>query len=324
MREEKHWSTQKEQAAGYWHFKIMLFMFKYMPVLLLRLVAFPVSLCYYLFSRRAREESRRYLDKVRPVLAPGTKISPYLHILSFSFALIEKIEAWGGRVRLERIDFQDDDVGDLVARLERREGALLLCSHLGNVELLRALATFNQTSVTIIVDFSVTAAFNRMLNELEPRAMVRLISVNDIGPETVSLLQERLAAGELVGIAGDRTSLQTRHQRLSLNFLGTVAPFPYGPFFLAALLNVPVYALFAPRRKDIALSARYEMHVHKSPLSFDCPRKERNVRITELARFFVAHLEHYCKKHPLQWYNFYDFWEQFQEEEDHDKRRDRI
>jgi predicted LPLAT superfamily acyltransferase len=286
-----------------------------MPVLILWLAAFPVSLCYYLFSKRAREESRRYLDKVRPVLVPGTKISPYLHILSFSFALIEKIEAWGGRVRLERIHFQDDDVVDLVARLKRREGALLLCSHLGNVELLRALATFNQTSVTIIVDFSVTAAFNRMLNELEPRAMVRLISVNDIGPETVSLLQERLTAGELVGIACDRTSLQTRHQCLSLNFLGTAAPFPYGPFFLAALLNVPVYALFAPRQKDIMLSAHYVMHVHKSPLSFDCSRKERNVRIIELARFFVAHLEYYCKQHPLQWYNFYDFWEQFQEEE---------
>jgi predicted LPLAT superfamily acyltransferase len=81
-----------------------------------------------------------------------------------------------------------------------------------------------------------------------------------------------------------------------------------GPFFRAAMRNAPTYFVFALRQKDVSLGSQYNMHVHKSPLSFDCSRKERNQRMEELAHLFVCQLEYYCKQHPYQWYNFFDFW----------------
>jgi predicted LPLAT superfamily acyltransferase len=182
------------------------------------------------------------------------------------------------------------------------------------MEFIRALAGLNRTGVSreipvnAIVDFGVSAHFNRMLTELNPQSMTHLIGAKDMGPETVILLQERLAAGELVVIAGDRTSGSEGSRFLSLPFLGEEAPFPYGPFFLASLFGVPVYFVFALRRKDLSLSSAYVMHIHKSGVSFDCPRREREGRIRELASLFVRRLEQYCKEHPYQWYNFYDFW----------------
>jgi predicted LPLAT superfamily acyltransferase len=206
-------------------------------------------------------------------------------------------------------------VGDLRERLNRGEGAVIICSHLGNVELLRALASFNRTGlsrevpVNGIVDFNVTASFNRMLQELNPGVSLRMISVNDIGPDTIILLQDRLAAGELVSIAGDRTSTKTRNKNFSVPFLNERAAFPYGAFFMAAMLGTPTYFVFALRQKDVSLSSsQYDMYVHRSPVSFDCPRKEREARIEETVRLFAERLEYYCKRHPLQWYNFYDFW----------------
>jgi predicted LPLAT superfamily acyltransferase len=313
-----HWSKYGEQAAGYWPLKLLLILFRVLPAEFLRFCAVPVSLCYYVFSRRAREESRLFLEKAAASLGAGgrnLKLSSFRHILAFSLTVIEKVEAWGGKIPLDRVHFQDDDdIGELIERLEKGEGALLICSHLGNAELLRALAGFYRTGVsrnipvTAIVDFSVTAQFNRMLRELNPESMMRLISANDIGPETIILLEERLAAGELVVIAGDRTSANTRHNYFLIPFLGENAPFAYGPFFLAALLNTSVYFVFALRQKDLSLSSHYDMHVHKSPIRFDCSRKEREVRIEALARLFAGRLEYYGKQHPLQWYNFYDFW----------------
>jgi predicted LPLAT superfamily acyltransferase len=312
-----HWSKCEEQVAGYWPLKLLLFLFRILPPLFLRFCAVPASFFYYVFSRRAREESRLFLEKAAAVLeAQGVNlnISPFRHIFAFSLAVIEKIEAWDGKIPLERVHFQNDDIGNLMEGLEKGKGALLICSHLGNAELLRALAGFNRTGVsreipvTSIVDFSVTAQFNRMLRELNPQSMTRLISANDIGPDTVILLEERLAAGELVVIAGDRTAEKTRNNCFSIPFLGENAPFAYGPFFLAALLKVPAYFVFALRQKDLSLSPQYDMHVHSCHLSFDCSRKEREARIEELARLFALRLEYYCKQHPLQWYNFYDFW----------------
>jgi predicted LPLAT superfamily acyltransferase len=244
----------------------------------------------------------------------SNKLHQLNHITSFSLSLVEKVEAWGGRVHFKRVCFQDDDIGALVEGLEKGEGALLVTSHLGNMEFLRALAGFSKTGVSrpvgvnILVDFTVTDQFNRMLRELNPGSIVQALSVDSIGPDTVILLQDRLAAGELVAIAGDRTSANTRNRYLRLSFLGAEAPFPYGPFLLAALLGAPVYFVFALRQRDISLSSRYDMHIHRCALSFDCSRKEREGRIKEMAALFAEKLEYYCKQHPYQWYNFYDFW----------------
>jgi predicted LPLAT superfamily acyltransferase len=310
-----HWSEYKEETAGYWNLKLLLVLFRLLPVIVLRIIAFPVSFFYYVFSKRAREESRRFLEKVsRLNEMSSNKLHQLKHITSFSLSLVEKVEAWGGRVPFKRVCFQDDDIGALIKGLEKGEGALLVTSHLGNMELLRALAVFSKTGVSrpvgvnILVDFTVTDQFNRMLRELNPDSMVQALSVKDIGPDTVILLQDRLAAGELVAIAGDRTSANTRNRYLRFPFLGVEAPFPYGPFLLAAILGAPVYFVFALRQRDISLSSRYNMHIHRCALSFDCSRKEREGRIRELAGLFAEKLEYYCKQHPYQWYNFYDFW----------------
>ena len=241
-------------------------------------------------------------------------MSVFRHFHAFAMAVVEKVASWGGKFYLSQVHFQGDDIAELIGNLEKGEGALLICSHLGNSELLRALAGFNRTgvsravAVTSIVDFSVTARFNRMLQKLNPASTVRTINANDIGPETIILLQERIAAGELAVIAGDRTSAHTRNRCFLLPFLGEDAPFAYGPFFLASLLNAPVYSVFALRRKAVSLSASYDMFVHRAAVSFDCPRKERDARIALLARAFAERLEFYCKRQPYQWFNFFDFW----------------
>ena len=93
-----------------------------------------------------------------------------------------------------------------------------------------------------------------------------------------------------------------------LPFLGKEASFSSGVFYMAALMNAPVFFVFGLRRKTLSLKPQYDLHVHKSDLSFDCPRKERFERSELLTRSFAELLESYCKKQPFQWYNFYDFW----------------
>jgi predicted LPLAT superfamily acyltransferase len=147
-----------------------------------------------------------------------------------------------------------------------------------------------------------------MLRKLNPDSALRVISANDIGPDTIITLQDRLAAGELVVIAGDRTSANSRDKYFLFPFLNRDAPFAYGPFFLASLLDVPTYFVFGIRRGDLSLGSQYDMHVLRSAVSFNCSRRERTGRVEELARSFAEKLEYYCKRYPYQWYNFYDFW----------------
>ena len=316
-----HWSRHKEQAAGYWLVKFMLVLFRILPVIVLRILAFPVGFFYFLFSKKGRNESKRFLQKAASLTASSETAkkcrSPFgslKHIISFSLALVEKLETWGGKFSFKSIHFQDDDIEELIQDMESGKGTFVITSHLGNIELLRGLASFNRTGVsrnvpvTAIIDMKVSRQFTRMLNELNPQSSLDIISVHDIGAHTAAQLDEKLAAGEMVTIAGDRTSAGGAGKNLIIPFLGEDAPFSPGAFYLAVLMKAPVYFIFALRRKDLSLIPEYDMYVHKSPLSFECTRKERSARSSELANSFAALLEDYCKKQPFQWYNFYDFW----------------
>lgn len=316
-----HWSHQKEKSAGYWHFKLLLVLFRFMPVTALRLIAFPVGFFYFVFSKKGRTASRAFLRKAAAfVEAPETAkkcrsvFGPLRHIVSFSLAFVEKIQSWGGKFSFADIHFQDDDITELIRGLEKGEGAFLVSSHLGNMELLRALANFDRTGVsrkvpvTPILDTDVNPHFSRMLKELNPQSETDIISANAIGPHTAVLLEEKLAAGELAVIAGDRTAAGSNGKNLMLPFLGEDAPFSPGVFYLAALMKAPVYFVFGIRRGDLPLKPKYDIHVHKADFSFDCPRKERMRRSALLAAAFAEYLESYCKRYPFQWYNFFDFW----------------
>ncbi|MDR2073678.1 MAG: hypothetical protein LBP60_09645 [Spirochaetaceae bacterium] len=353
----EHWSKQKEKAR-FWQMELLFFLFRLLPPPLLSLLAYPVGLGYFLFSKKSRVESRRFLDRLAAFRKhtgtawaagrPGRKrLSALGHISAFALTVVEKAQAWRGNIPFKRIHFQDDDIKSLINGLEQGRGAVLLCSHLGNTELLRALADYHRTGVsrdipvTSIVDFEVTPFFNRMMAKLNHRALLKIISANSIGPDSIVALQEETDRGGLAVIAGDRTPAHTRGRFFSIPFLGAEAPFPQGPWLLGALLEAPVYAVFALRRKDLSPAPDYDMHVHRlqdpapqepprnsqgpqdggafaedrekaaagSGAEYSGPSRKERTRLMEgRARQFAALLEGYCLQHPYQWYNFYNFW----------------
>jgi len=323
-----HWSQHKEKAAGYWNVKLLLILFRLFPVVFMRIIAFPVGFFYFLFSKKGRSESRRFLQKAAPLVEQSktakrcrSLFGPLRHIISFSLTLVEKIQSWGGKFQFKNIHFQNDDIEDLIQQLENGNGVFLITSHMGNIELLRGLANLNRTGVsrktpvTTIIDTKVNENFSRMLKELNPQSNFDLINANEIGSHTVILLEDKLAAGTMVTIAGDRTAAGSHAagshaggKNFMIPFLGEAAPFSPGIFYLAVLMKAPVYFIFALRRGDLSIKPEYDMHVHKSTISFECSRKERLDRSFLLAKSFAELLERHCKETPFQWYNFFDFW----------------
>jgi predicted LPLAT superfamily acyltransferase len=316
-----HWSQHKEHAAGYWQLKILIVLFRYFPLIILRIIAFPVGFMYFLFSKSGRTESSRFLKKIAPLIEDPllakqcrSHFGPLRHIVSFALSIVEKIQSWGGKFSLNNIYFQDDDIGELNRRLEEGKGAFILFSHLGSTMLLMGLLNSGRTGVsrkiqvTTILDMKVSAHFTRMLNELNPRSSLDIIAADEVGSHTAVLLEERIAAGGLVLVTGDRTSAGGRN--FIKPFMGKDAPFPFGIFYLATMMNAPVYCLFGLRRKTLSIRPTYAIHVHKSPLTFDCPRKERFRRCSLLVEYFTTLLTQYCKEQPFQWYNFFDFWQE--------------
>jgi predicted LPLAT superfamily acyltransferase len=306
-----HW-TEKPELGNRAAYGLTFFLCRSLPLPLIRLVCLCVSFFYSVGASGARRESRRYLEHAAAA-GGGGKLSIYKHIASFSLAFVERIEAWTGRINFGQVRLHGDGVKEIFATLEAGKGAMVITSHLGNVEFLRGLADRNLTglsrrlSVLAIVDYGIDQNFNKMAAQLNPDFSMRIINARKVGIETTDELLDCIDGGGLVVIAGDRTQ-RDGGKTFKLPFLDKDAPFPAGPFELAGILRAPVYYLFGLRDKVLSLKTRYEMYIYRSKVTFEGSRKQRQARCLELAREYSAHLEELCKKEPYQWYNFYDFW----------------
>lgn len=321
--------SKKKQVSEQWydvkelhnHFGLAITfrLLKMFPPVFVRILAFPVGFCYFLFSKKANAASRLYLNNLNEYLKSSgfqkrIKVSALRHVISFAISLTEKMEVWAGKFSFKQIHFQHDDVEDLINNLENHRGAMVIVSHLGNSEMLRGLAHSAETGVSYqfavntILDTKVTAGFNAMVNKINAGATVDIFNADNIGPDTILILQEKVERGELVVIAGDRMSANTKNRFIMQDFLGKSAPFAYGAYLLTALINAPTYFMFGVRKKDISIFPQYDMFVHKNPVSFDCPRKEREERIKATIANYAHELEKLCIEHPYQWFNFFDFW----------------
>ena len=147
------------------------------------------------------------------------------------------------------------------------------------------------------------------MKEINPQAVVNLIQVSRMGPDTAILLQEKLDAGEWVAIVGDRTSASS-HQRgdhsrvIWSDFLGKPAAFAQGPFILAAALRAPVMLIFG-----IMQQQRLHIYCESFADPLILPRAHRLPALQEAVDCFAARLEHYSLLAPHDWFNFYDFWQ---------------
>lgn len=270
-----------------------------------RIVLYPVLLWYILIKPQARAASADYLRHIRAVGAGAalpTRFAVLRHFAAFAECILDKMLLWGGLFDTCEVLH----VGEQVLRddIARQTGGLIICSHFGNLELSRILAQQRAgLQMTVLVHTKHAQKFNRMLARLDPASQLNLLQVTEMSPATAMLLNERVARGEYVVIAGDRIPVLPGQNMTTASFLGQPAPFPIGPYVLASLLQCPVYLLFCMR-----VGNRHEIHVERFRDAVRLPRKERSTALAALAQEYADRLAHHCRRAPLQWFNFFDFW----------------
>ncbi len=320
------WNEVKEISKSGRSIRFTAFLVKILPHPILIALTKVVSLFYFFATKDARKCSRDYqntlieFSKNLPDYLKDTDISKvprrpdsYRHIASFATCLVEKIEGWSGKSGMKNIEFAGDN--DTVRNLLRaKKGCMLICSHLGNIELFRSIFSYGSDDfdriipVTIIMDQKVTRNFNSMIGELNSRAKLNVICPDDISMATMTQLQDTIEEGGLVVISADRLPAHNTQRSLQISFLGKNARLPYGPFLIAALLNCPTYFIFSMRKYQSGFNPTYIVNLLKSETNFEGGRKEREEKILELAGQYTKLMEHFIILYPYQWYNFFNFW----------------
>ena len=268
-----------------------------------RFVLYPVLVWYVLSKPLPRRASLDYLSRVKCFTDVATGMSGVRkHFASFAETILDKMLLWGGLFKTDHVDFfGNESINQLIAE---KRGALLICSHFGNLELCRVLSRqHRKMRLTILVHTKHARAFNQMLAALDPQSQLNLLQVTEMTPATAMLLSEKIEQGEFVVIAGDRVPVAPNPRIAIADFLGAPAAFPIGPYVLASILQCPTYLLF-----PLQLEKHAELHFELLRDSIRLPRKGREAALQPLVADYAARLQHYCLRAPLQWFNFYDFW----------------
>ncbi|RHW75792.1 acyltransferase [Colwellia sp. RSH04] len=309
MTSSSHWSSMRERGSLL-GLKIIFAFYKcggrYLAVVLL----YPIIFYFLLTDKVTRSASQDYLEKMYRLGYLKQKPSFWLsfqHFLSMGFAALDKVDVWLGNIDIDSINYVNYNLFEEL--LFRKQGALIVGSHIGNLEICRALSSKKTDAQFNVLVFTEHAQkFNDFINGLNDQAKVNLIEVSEMGPDLAILLQEKIDQGEYVVIAGDRTSTTVAGRVIYNDFLGKKAPFSQGPFILAGILQCPVLMMFCLKTKS-AEKQQYDLIFEQLSTGVQWNRKTRDSELNKLVAIYAKTLEKYCSKYPLQWFNFFNFWQ---------------
>lgn len=303
----KHWSRFAERGSVF-GLRSVFACYRLLGERAARLLLYPIVGYFFLTGKAARTASLDFLRRVH-AMRGGSEPEPSLrdsfrHMLSFGQSGLDKLAAWMGGIGNQQVEFPKRSELEQMAASGR--GAVLIGSHLGSLETMRAVAVqYHLAKVNAVLYTKHAQRFNTLLAQTNPDFGINFIQISHLGPETAILLKEKIDKGEFVVIVGDRTPPgESGRRRVSLiEFLGKPAPFAQGPFILASLLECPVYLFFCLRE-----GKKYRIYLEPFAERIELPRKERQVRLLGYMQNYARRLEHYCLAVPDQWFNFYDFW----------------
>jgi predicted LPLAT superfamily acyltransferase len=302
----RHWAEMGETTfvGGIW---VLYWIHRLLGRWPFRLCLYPVVAVHWLSRPLLRASSLQYLERVEAATgALGRKprwLDSMRHVVAFAETMLDKLLAVSGRYRFERVRTEGREEFYQAAKTGR--GGIIVTAHMGCLELCRTMAEQRgEVKLTILVHTLHAERFNRLLKRLNPESSLHLMEVTELGPATAVALRERVEAGEFVVIAGDRIPVNAS-QTVRVDFLGHPAPFPVGPYVLAALLKCPLYLLGC-----IHEGGGYTIHFECLAERVELPRGRREAALTDYARKYAGHVTALLKRAPYDWFNFFPFWDQ--------------
>ncbi|HXE76892.1 MAG TPA: acyltransferase [Rhodanobacter sp.] len=267
---------------------------------LARAILYPITVYFYLRRGPERRASQQYLRRVFGRSPTPWQVLRHLHC--FAATILDRVFLLAQGEKPFAIEVQG--LEEVEATLARGNGVLLLGSHQGSFEALRAVgARRPDLFLRVVLDKQKTPALTELLEALAPDLGASVIDAAHDGPSIALEMAEACQSGALVAMLGDRGRAHEVLHRV--DFLGAPAPFPVSPWLFANSLRVPVVLCFG-----LYLGGnRYRVVFEPFAERLEIPRQGREAALNMVVARYAQRLEHYVRVAPYNWFNFYDFWQ---------------
>lgn len=302
------WYEQKEQSAGPLRLRFLWLVCRLLGPTAVKLLLYPILAGIYPFAGPARQASRKYLHLLRAYQQqtgrPLSCFHPWTHLKSFADSLVDKINACaGGKQKPTLVIHSNADAVLFAQKIRAQQGCFLICSHIGNIEILQALIQqtgWPMRTMHAFRQMGQNAVFEQFLEEKCPNPNVILHAVEDISIETSAEMNKALQTGQLVMMAADRVSAHSS-SHLSARLLNQEIDLPKGVFRFAQMMEHPVFFIGCLKTGKNTYTLYLQHYTPTAKGAQDLP---------VFAQSYADFCQEQLLRAPQQWYHFFDFFKQ--------------
>ncbi|URC13766.1 lipid A biosynthesis acyltransferase [Flavobacterium sp. B183] len=280
----------KGTVLGY---RIFVFLIQKAGIKAAYVLLYFVASYYFLFLKKSNKAIFYYFKERLQYSWFKSKKMVFKSYYTFGQTIIDKISISAGM--RNRFTYEFDGIEVLKKLLAEKKGGVLISAHVGNFEIAEHFLgdidlNFQINLVTTDLEHS---AIKNYLESVTQKPTVKFIIIKD-DLSHIFEINAALTNNELVCFTGDRYFEGTKS--LSENILGKEANFPAGPFLIASRLKVPVVFVYVMK----------EPNLHYHLYAREAASKHRDEK--GLLKEYVQSVETILQKYPLQWFNYFDFW----------------
>ena len=252
---------------------------------------YPVTFFYFIFDSNVKNSLKIYYKHLDIEL---TNRIYYEHLRIFAISMVDRFIS---KADSESYTFLYEDQEPLLEILSNT--TILLQSHFGGWAASSNVSRSTNKINIVMREVSVEGVKD-IENSIEAKTNVSIIDLKS-GPISVSVqIANALMNNEVVAMMGDRAS--NDKAAISVKFLNEDAYFNKNPFQIAYKTNKPILIYFV-----IFIDAQtYKIEYLRVDLD---ATKHENEAILEAVELYVKKYENVIRRHPNQWFNFYDFWD---------------
>jgi predicted LPLAT superfamily acyltransferase len=254
-----------------------------------------VASYYFLFLKKSNQAISYYFKERLQYSYFKSKKMVFKSYYTFGQTIIDKISISAGM--RNKFTYEFDGIDILRKLLAEKKGGVLISAHIGNFEI--AEHFFGEIDLDFQINLITTdlehSAIKEYLESVTQKPTVKFIIIKD-DLSHIFEINAALANNELICFTGDRYFEGTKS--LSEKILGQEANFPAGPFLIASRLQVPVVFVYVMKEQNL----HYHLYAREAVV------KHRDEKA--LLKSYIESVESMLQKYPLQWFNYFDFWNQ--------------
>jgi len=275
-------------------YKIFIFFMRKVGLGSAYFILYFVAFYFLFFSPKGTKAAFYYFKERLNFSSFKSFLKVYQSNYKFGQTIIDKVAISSGLRNKFSYDF--DGVDELKKLLNNDKGGILISAHVGNFEI--AEFFFKEIDINSQINIvTVDTERNDIKEYLEgvtKKSNVKSILIKEDFSHIFEI-NNALSNKELVCFTGDRYFEGTRF--LTEQLLGKEAKFPAGPFLLASRLKVPVAFVYVMKET--------KKHYHLYTRIATAKRRDAQGLLKE----YTQVMERVLDKYPLQWFNYFDFWE---------------